>query len=194
MFGKKANDTMGDYVINEQEPTRGYPSANMDRYITKDSGERQEFSTGMKRDTETGKPRFDLVEPMSQPFEERMSTRLASLMGRGADKYGDRNWEQAETPEELLRYLSSAERHFRQWVQQVKAQAGLSYVTNEEAIMAEDHASATVFNITGAEYVKGRIIANGGMPQRILKVARDITPEELLDLRHAWVSANESEK
>lgn len=180
------------FGINDEPPLYpSYPSANMEKYVpagylhtkaapgeyvTKDSGKRQEFSTGMKRDTETGKPRFDLVEPMSQPFNERMSTRLASLMARGASKYGDRNWEAAETPEELLRYLSSAERHFRQWVQQVKAQAGLSYWVDaglvEAELMEEDHASATVFNITGAEYVKGRIVRQTDQVDKMLEAVK----------------------
>ena len=58
-------------------------------YITKDSGERQEFSTGMKRDIQTGKPRYDLLD-------RPMLKRWAGLMARGAEKYGDNNWRKAE--------------------------------------------------------------------------------------------------
>jgi hypothetical protein len=73
----------------------------MKQYETKDSGKRQEFSTGSKRDTRDGKGRFDLipVEPM---------VRLAGLYERGAAKYGDRNWEKGQP---LSRYLDSLERH-----------------------------------------------------------------------------------
>ena len=111
-------------------------------YTTKDSGAREQFSTGMQRDTQAGKPRFDLVMPLGQPFDEQMLTRWAGLMARGAEKYDDRNWEQAATQVELDRYLSSAFRHFVQWL------AG---------DQDEDHAAAVFFNIAGAEYVKWRM-------------------------------------
>jgi aminoglycoside phosphotransferase (APT) family kinase protein len=78
-------------------------------FVTKDSGQRQEFETGMVRDTETGKPRFDLCY-------KPMYWRWAELMSRGADKYGARNWELSATEAELERYQSSAERHLQQWL------------------------------------------------------------------------------
>lgn len=111
-------------------------------YVTKDSGAREQFPTGMQRDTQAGKPRFDLVMPLGQPFEEQMLTRWAGLMARGAEKYDDRNWEQAATQAELDRYLASGFRHFVQWL------AGET---------DEDHAAAVFFNIAGAEYVKWRM-------------------------------------
>lgn len=102
-------------------------------YITKDSGERKQFSTGMVRDTSTDKPRYDLIYlPLLK--------RWAELMGRGAIKYGDRNWEKASTQEELNRFKESAFRHFMQWIME----------ENQE----EDHAAAVLFNIAGAEFVK----------------------------------------
>ena len=111
-------------------------------FTTKDSGERVEYSTGMQRDTTTGKPRFDLITPANQTYTETMRYRSAMLMARGAEKYGGRNWEKASTQDELDRFLQSAERHFEQWVR---------------GETDEDHAAAVIFNITGAEYVKGRI-------------------------------------
>ncbi len=111
-------------------------------YITKDSGERETFTTGMQRDTQSGKPRFDLIAPLDQPYANQMLTRWAGLMARGAEKYDDRNWEQASTHAELARYKASAARHFFQWL------------TGETD---EDHAAAVFFNISGAEYVKGRL-------------------------------------
>lgn len=51
-------------------------------YITKDSGKRQEYDSGMKRDTMENKPRYDLIYIP-------MITRLAELHGRGVAKYGD---------------------------------------------------------------------------------------------------------
>lgn len=114
----------------------------MNKFITKDSGKRQEFSTGMRRDLQEGKPRFDLITPVEVPFEEQLITRWAGLMERGAIKYGDRNWEKASTEEEMLRFKASAFRHFMQWF------------LNESD---EDHASAVFFNIQGAELVKYKL-------------------------------------
>ena len=54
-------------------------------YVTKDSGKRQEFATGSRRDTDEGKPRYSLIPP--EPLK-----RLAMLYVRGAEKYDDHNW------------------------------------------------------------------------------------------------------
>ena len=107
--------------------------------VTKDSGKRQEFSTGVVRDTQEGKPGFGLITPLAVPYEEQLLTRWAELMTRGADKYTPRNWEQAETDEELERAKSSAFRHFMQW-----------YFGEDD----EDHAAAVLFNIQLGELIK----------------------------------------
>lgn len=114
----------------------------MNNFVTKDSGAREQYKSGMVRDLEKGKPRFDLIIPKGQKFDETILYRWAMLMARGAEKYGDRNWEKANNEEELSRYLSSAIRHFMQWF-------------NGET--DEDHAVAVFFNITAAELVKARI-------------------------------------
>jgi hypothetical protein len=67
----------------------------------KDSGQRQEFDTGSKRDTRDGKGRYDLVPPYAL-------SRLARHYENGAKKYGDRNWEKGQP---LARYLDSMIRH-----------------------------------------------------------------------------------
>lgn len=104
-------------------------------FITKDSGERHQFSTGMMRDIQEGKPRYDLLDfPMLE--------RWAGLMARGAVKYGANNWKKASTHEELDRFKSSALRHMFQWA-------------NGET--DEDHAAAVYFNIAGAEMVKEKL-------------------------------------
>ncbi len=108
-------------------------------FITKDSGKRHLFSTGMQRDIQEGKPRYDLVYIP-------MLTRWAELMARGAEKYGERNWEKAETQEEIVRFKASAFRHFIQWF-------------NDEA--DEDHAAAVFFNIAGVEFVKNKLALIG---------------------------------
>jgi hypothetical protein len=104
-------------------------------YITKDSGERMQFYSGMQRDKQTGKPRYDLCD-------KGMYKRWAELMGRGADKYGENNWRKANSQEELDRFKASAERHL------------ISWLSGEED---EDHASAVIFNIAAYEATKVKL-------------------------------------
>lgn len=120
------------------------------QYTTKDSGARAEFNSGMVRDTEEGKPRFDLLRPKGVPYEHQMLTRFAGLMARGAVKYDARNWEQADSQAELDRYYSSAARHFEQWL------AGET---------DEDHAVGCWFNIMAAETLKYKLEVNSGSTQ-----------------------------
>lgn len=108
-------------------------------FTTKDSGERALYDSGMVRDTEAGKARFDLLWPEGVPYSAQLLTRFAELMARGAQKYGDRNWEKADSKEEQDRMKSSAQRHMAQWV-------------NGE--IDEDHAAAVMFNLMAAETVK----------------------------------------
>ncbi|MGH7238775.1 MAG: dATP/dGTP diphosphohydrolase domain-containing protein [Candidatus Saccharimonadales bacterium] len=111
-------------------------------YTTKDSGVRAEYKSGMVRDTQEGKPRFNLMYPLAVPYDEQMLTRLAELLERGMDKYGWRNWEKADSEEELIRFKESAHRHFIQWL------------CGEDD---EDHGSAVLFNILAAETVAWKI-------------------------------------
>lgn len=104
-------------------------------FVTKDSGQRQEFSTGMVRDVQTDKPRYDLLD-------RAMLKRWAGLMARGAQKYGEENWRKAETEEEMKRFKSSAMRHLFQWL---------------DGETDEDHAAAVLFNVSGAEMVKTKL-------------------------------------
>ena len=90
-------------------------------FITKDSGKRQSFSTGMVRDVQDGKPRFDLI-----PTEGLR--RLADLYARGAEKYGDDNWKKGQP---YSRAYASLFRHLIQW---------------REGDRTEDHIAAVVFN------------------------------------------------
>lgn len=105
-------------------------------YNIKDSGGRQEFSSGMVREPSVTKPRFDLIHPFDVPFKEQMLTRFAMHMANGAKKYSDRNWEHANSKEELNRFKESALRHCEQW-----------FCGEND----EDHAAAVFFNIMAYE-------------------------------------------
>jgi hypothetical protein len=99
------------------------------KFETKESGKRIEYPTGMKRDTQEGKPRYDLrYEPLL--------TEWAELMARGAVKYGESNWQLASTEEELQRFKASAWRHFVQFMRGDKDEAHHAAVLfNVAAIM-----------------------------------------------------------
>ena len=105
------------------------------KYQTKDSGERINYDSGMRRDIQDGKPRYDLIPLM--PLK-----RLAELYTRGAEKYGDRNWQLANSQEELDRFKGSAMRHMFQWA---------------EGDESEDHAIAVVFNLFAYLYVEDKL-------------------------------------
>lgn len=107
--------------------------------ITKDSGKRIKFKSGMVRDIQDDKPQYDLIYmPMLK--------RWAELMARGAKKYGRDNWKKAKGEEELNRFKASALRHMIQWF---------------EGENDEDHASAVFFNISGAEMIKQKMNGTG---------------------------------
>jgi hypothetical protein len=86
------------------------PRKNLGTTPIKDSGVRQDFATGSKRDTREGKGRFDLL-PMS------LLINMSKHLEDGALKYGDRNWEKGQP---LSRYMDSAMRHMvKFWAGQV---------------------------------------------------------------------------
>lgn len=91
-------------------------------WTTKDSGKREEFSTGSKRDTQDGKLRWDLVP--WDTFE-----RVVGIYTRGASKYGDRNWEKGQP---MSRMLASLLRHLFQYI---------------KGDRDEDHAGAVIWNM-----------------------------------------------
>lgn len=107
----------------------------------KDSGKRQDFETGSKRDTRDGKGRFDLL-PM------RALTRLARHFEGGAKKYGDRNWEKGQP---ISRYMDSALRH------------ACKYMQGERD---EDHLIAAAWNIMCAADTEERI-KEGTLPKEL---------------------------
>lgn len=121
-----------------------YPEEGMDAvptYVTKDSGQRAEYASGMVRDSQELKPRFDLLLARGIPYDEQFATRVAELAYRGSVKYGDRNHEKACTQEEVDRMKASAYRHLMQWM------CGET---------DEDHAAAVAMNLFMAESTKWR--------------------------------------
>ena len=101
-----------------------------------DSGVREEYASGMRRDTQEGKTIYTLIR------RGPMFRRWAAHMTLGAEKYGKHNWTLACSEEELERFQESAARHFEQWL-------------NGER--DEDHAAAVYFNLNSAEYVRDRL-------------------------------------
>jgi hypothetical protein len=103
----------------------------------KDSGKREEFNTGSKRDTRKGKGRYDLIPTI--PLR-----RLARHYENGAIKYGDHNWRKGQP---LSRYLDSAFRHL---------------VAIMEGLEDEDNAIAVAWNIFAfihtQEMIKAKVL------------------------------------
>lgn len=109
-----------------------------DSFVVKDSGARQEFTSGMVRDVADDKVDYARV------FDGPMIERWAAHLTKGATKYPDTapgvpNWTLARGDAERARFRASAVRHFVQWLR---------------GDVDEDHAAAVFFNINGAEYVK----------------------------------------
>ncbi len=115
-------------------------------FITKDSGKRAQFDSGMVRDTEEGKTDYTTV------LDGPMLDRWAELLTRAKAKYPDispgvANWTLASGEAELARFRKSAFRHFRQWMRGDRD---------------EDHAAAIIFNVNGAEFVREKLLNEKG--------------------------------
>jgi hypothetical protein len=105
-------------------------------FTIKDSGKREEFTSGMVRDVATDKIDYTLV------LDGPMFKRWAQHLTAGAKKYAKRNWMQASGTAERDRFKESALRHFIDW-----------YYGKRD----EDHGAAVMFNINGAEFVDERL-------------------------------------
>lgn len=109
-------------------------------FVVKDSGARASLGGGMVRDVESGKTDYTLV--LDGPMFDRWGAHLT----KGAVKYEARNWMKCadgtddEKKKALDRFKRSALRHFLQWFR---------------GETDEDHAAAVLFNLNGAEYLKG---------------------------------------
>lgn len=69
--------------------------------IVKDSGKRQDFETGSKRDLSNGKIRPDLIPSVIEFYD-------SALLAMGAIKYGENNWTKGQP---IMRYYESLKRH-----------------------------------------------------------------------------------
>lgn len=118
----------------------------------KDSGKRQEFSTGSVRDTNVGKGRYDLISPI-------ILRRLAKHYENGAKKYGDRNWEKGQP---LSRYFDSAVRHLYKYL---------------EGYRDEDHLSAAIWNI-GAMIHTEELIERKMLPENLNDLPNYLNKQE----------------
>ena len=105
----------------------------------KDSGKRQDFSTGSKRDTDEGKGQPSRISTL---FLRKLSVHTQA----GLQKYGDRNWEKGQP---LSRYIDSMQRHL--W----KIQEGQT---------DEDHVAALSWNVMAFTHTK-IMIDMGGLPK-----------------------------
>lgn len=142
----------------------------------KDSGKRQEFGTGSRRDTREGKGRFDLIPPS-------VLLALARHLEDGSAKYGDRNWEKGQP---ISRYFDSALRHM------CKYWAG--YVD-------EPHLHAAFWNIMAIIETEEQVM-NGELPKELddhpkkgvaplfLRVFRHIAFPDNLEDCWLWTAAN----
>jgi len=109
--------------------------------VIKDSGERQEFSTGSVRDSEKGKGLYAHLSPIALK-------RLAQHMEAGAEKYNFRNWELGQP---LARYLESAIRHLYTYL---------------EGSRDEDHLAAAMWNVHGIIHTE-EMIKRGVLPKEL---------------------------
>jgi hypothetical protein len=84
--------------------------------------------------------------------EESILRRWSELMERGLVKYGLDNWMKARGAEELARFKESARRHCVQYLMGLNGE--------------EDHAAAILFNVSGTEYVMGRLQGRMGVEEK----------------------------
>jgi len=110
----------------------------MDKYMTKETQTKENFSTGAQRNDATGKGAYVLITPIALK-------RLAGVYERGAAMHGVRNWEHG-MPES--RMLDSAIRHIYQYI---------------EGLRDEDHLAQAAWNIFGAIHVE-EMVDRGLLP------------------------------
>ncbi len=125
-------------------------------FTVEDSGDRQDFASGMTRDTTEGKIDHRIIN--YGPMKQRWINHLNIAREKYEDiAFGVPNWTVGNSIEEFDRYLESAERHFDNWAtsrrEELTAWSKAGYFVPIEA--GEDEAAAVFFNINGAEHVRG---------------------------------------
>jgi hypothetical protein len=105
----------------------------------RDSGKREIYPTGMIREPNDGRGRYDLISPIALKA-------LAIHYERGSNKYEDRNWERGT---QVSKHLNSALRHLQSYL---------------EGDREEDHLSACVFNCFAITHVM-KMIDRGVLPK-----------------------------
>src|SRR5437763_1961822 len=87
---------------------------SMGDFAVKDSGQRQQFASGMVRDITEGK--VDWHRTADGPMLRRWATHLTKAKAKYIDvEPGKPNWTLAAGAEEYERFRQSAFRHFMQW-------------------------------------------------------------------------------
>lgn len=108
----------------------------------KDSGQREEFSTGAVRDSREGKGRYDLIPVIALK-------RVAAVYEKGASKYSARNW---ETGINQSRCYDSALRHLMQYA---------------EGLRDEDHLAQAAFNVLAMIFTEEQV-NRGNLPASLM--------------------------
>jgi Domain of unknown function (DUF5664) len=127
------------------DPDEQNPEVAAGKFVTRDSGAKTVHSDGVQRDTQQGKTLFPLMFPRGVPMAEQLIVRVAELYTRGAEKYGDRNWEASGAEDTLDHHTEALWRHFMNFVFEVQD--------------GEDHAAAVVWNINAIEQTRRNLAA-----------------------------------
>jgi len=109
--------------------------------ILKDSGKREQFGSGMVREPNLDRGRYDLISPIALRA-------LAVHYERGCKKYSERNWERGGP---MSRHLNSAIRHLQDYL---------------EGDRSEDHLSACVWNCFCITH-NGEMMKRGRLPKEL---------------------------
>lgn len=155
-----------EFAIVSFETERDVLSAS--EFVVKDSGAREQFDSGMVRDTATGKMRPDLVR------DGPMFMRWVMLLTKGAVKYAARNWMKAKGQDEFDRFLESTDRHYTIWYMWRRYGINIENPDNwTREPLSEDHAAATIFNMNGVEYTADEMAANVPAVKPMAKLTLD---------------------
>ena len=109
------------------------------KFEIKDEDNLVEFPSGLKRSDDTGKPDFTLTMSSMLPYEEQLWYRFAAHMTKAAKAKGARNWENADSQEDIERFKAGLMRHVLQYLNDLED---------------EDHAAAICFALMGIEHIK----------------------------------------